>query len=49
MLKNNSEGMIDQNLINEALENFCKTLFQKSIQNINEKLNNFLNELSIPC
>lgn len=49
MLKNNSEGMIDQNLINEGLENFCKTLFQKSIQNINDKLNNFLNEVSVPC
>lgn len=49
MLENNGEGIIDQNLINKALVNFYKTIFQKAMQNNSDKLRNFLNEVSFPC
>ena len=49
MPKNNGEEIIDQNLTNKAFKYFYKTLFQKTIQNNNDKLNNFLNEISVFC
>ena len=47
MLENNGEETIDQNLINKSLENFYIILFQKTIQNNDDKLNNILNEVSV--
>ena len=49
MLENNGEETIDQNLINKSLENFYIILFQKTIQNNDDKLNNILNEVSVSC
>ena len=41
MLENKGEDIMDQNLINNAFENFYKTFFQKTIWNQDDKLNNF--------
>ena len=49
MLENNGEETIDQNLINKSLENFYIILFQKTIQNNDDKLDNILNEVSVSC